>query len=269
MRFNEYYVNEEENQIYTDKFKNWFGDWENNPNQSSKVVDKDGKPLVVYHGTNKEFTDFDRQYSAQGVHWFSSDKDKIQRGEAGALSSKIIMPIYLNLRKIAGWDDYEKLGLGQIEDMGFDGIKLDDDYIVFDEKNIKSAVNNKGTFNPNSTNINEDENTIRLYRGLEKKLDTNYDLTQTDAPTGYSTWTDNLDLAQQYAGKDGFVYYIDLPKSQLGDEIIDDDPNSETYGDRVLFFNNEKKAGLNGISGDEYLVYNNHDMFDVSMIKEV
>jgi hypothetical protein len=37
--------------IYTDEFKEWFGDWENDPENSSKVVDSDGKPLLVYHGT--------------------------------------------------------------------------------------------------------------------------------------------------------------------------------------------------------------------------
>ena len=34
------------------KFKRWFGD--------SKVVDEEGKPLVVYHATDADFTVFDR-----------------------------------------------------------------------------------------------------------------------------------------------------------------------------------------------------------------
>ena len=34
-------------QVYTDNFKNWFGDWENDPENASKVVDEDGRPLVV------------------------------------------------------------------------------------------------------------------------------------------------------------------------------------------------------------------------------
>ena len=32
-------------------FQNWFGDWENDPANASKVVDENGEPLVVYHGT--------------------------------------------------------------------------------------------------------------------------------------------------------------------------------------------------------------------------
>src|SRR6056297_2792247 len=36
-------------------FKSWFGDWENNPEGSSKAVDSNGEPLVLWHGTTKEF----------------------------------------------------------------------------------------------------------------------------------------------------------------------------------------------------------------------
>ena len=41
-----------DNIIYTKEFKNWFGDWENDPDNSSKVVDSKGKPLAVYHGSS-------------------------------------------------------------------------------------------------------------------------------------------------------------------------------------------------------------------------
>lgn len=46
-------------QTRTPQFKQWFGDWENSPETASKVVDKDGKPLVVYHGTTHKFSAFD------------------------------------------------------------------------------------------------------------------------------------------------------------------------------------------------------------------
>ena len=39
-------------QVRTPAFKAWFGDWENDPDNASKVVNpKTGEPLVVYHGT--------------------------------------------------------------------------------------------------------------------------------------------------------------------------------------------------------------------------
>lgn len=47
-------------QVRSPEFKAWFGDWENDPENASKVVNpKTGEPLVVYHGTNYNFTKFD------------------------------------------------------------------------------------------------------------------------------------------------------------------------------------------------------------------
>ena len=45
--------------IYSKEFKDWFGDWENDPEHSSKVVDENGKPLAVYHGSFSLFDSFD------------------------------------------------------------------------------------------------------------------------------------------------------------------------------------------------------------------
>lgn len=45
-------------QVRTKAFKDWFGDWENNPENASKVVDENGEPLVVYHGGAKGITKF-------------------------------------------------------------------------------------------------------------------------------------------------------------------------------------------------------------------
>ena len=44
--------------IHSKEFKNWFGDWEHPNSKTSKIVDKDGKPLVVYHGSPYKFTEF-------------------------------------------------------------------------------------------------------------------------------------------------------------------------------------------------------------------
>ena len=41
-------------QVRTKAFKDWFGDWENDPANASKVVDENGEPLVVYHGAKYE-----------------------------------------------------------------------------------------------------------------------------------------------------------------------------------------------------------------------
>ena len=38
--------------VRTQNFKKWFGDWINDPENASKVVDENGEPKVVYHQTN-------------------------------------------------------------------------------------------------------------------------------------------------------------------------------------------------------------------------
>jgi hypothetical protein len=40
--------------VRTPAFKKWFGDWENDPENSSKVVDENGEPKVVTHSTSNQ-----------------------------------------------------------------------------------------------------------------------------------------------------------------------------------------------------------------------
>ena len=82
--------------VKTDDFKNWFGDWKNNPNSSSKIVDENGEPMLVYHGTKLKFNQFD--IDKQKIGWlgkgfyFTNDKDATK--EYG----KSTMKLFLNIR---------------------------------------------------------------------------------------------------------------------------------------------------------------------------
>ena len=52
-------------QVRTKAFKEWFGDWENDPKNASKIVDENGEPLVVYHGSpNKNIEIFNTKEAA-------------------------------------------------------------------------------------------------------------------------------------------------------------------------------------------------------------
>ena len=46
-------------QVRTVAFKEWFGDWQNNPEDASKILDYNGEPTVMYHGSRNTFTEFD------------------------------------------------------------------------------------------------------------------------------------------------------------------------------------------------------------------
>lgn len=48
--------------VRTTPFKKWFGDWQNDAENSSKVVDENGEPLVVYHGSvSGDIDEFNRE----------------------------------------------------------------------------------------------------------------------------------------------------------------------------------------------------------------
>lgn len=69
-------------------FKKWFGD--------SKVVDENGEPLVVYHGTTKDFLEF-KPDAYRGQSFFSDSPEvagTYARGEDGSL-----YPVYLRINK--------------------------------------------------------------------------------------------------------------------------------------------------------------------------
>ncbi|KEJ92726.1 hypothetical protein [Synergistes jonesii] len=75
----------------TEAFKAWFGDWENDPENASRILDSNGEPLAAYRGDAAGMTSFG---SAQG-NYFISDKDTAE-GYAGKKGS--LYPVYLNIR---------------------------------------------------------------------------------------------------------------------------------------------------------------------------
>ena len=62
--------------VRTDTFKNWFGDWEKDPANASKVVDSNGEPLICYHGTNADFYEFENKIGIRGNQFTGSREVK-------------------------------------------------------------------------------------------------------------------------------------------------------------------------------------------------
>lgn len=62
--------------VRTPEFKNWFGDWENDPVNASKVVDENGEPMVVYHYSREKFSIFDKSKHPQFVDFVENKKHK-------------------------------------------------------------------------------------------------------------------------------------------------------------------------------------------------
>lgn len=132
-------------------FYKWFGD--------SKVVDEQGRPLVVYHGTNAKFDTFDTKTygGAFGFGTYFSDSYAASESYGENVFEtylKIENPLIINNENIRYADDsYAKAN-------GYDGIINDDyingfravEYVAFEPNQIKS-VDNRGTFSPDTGNI--------------------------------------------------------------------------------------------------------------------
>ena len=60
--------------VRTSNFKNWFGDWEKDPEHASKVVDENGEPKVVYHQTNSTvFVNRETGENYEDLDWKEKD----------------------------------------------------------------------------------------------------------------------------------------------------------------------------------------------------
>lgn len=155
-------------------FKSWFGDWENDPKNASKIVDENNEPLVCYHGSSADFLIFDptigknAQYFGDGFY-FSNDSLDASHYASNNIGGNI-MPVFLNIKNpfIEGLSKFNKgkpLNATQVrKDLiqknyikkGFDGIILKRGWqITFNPNQIKSAIGNSGTFKQDSNNINE------------------------------------------------------------------------------------------------------------------
>jgi Large polyvalent protein associated domain 38/Large polyvalent protein-associated domain 5/ADP-Ribosyltransferase in polyvalent proteins/Large polyvalent protein-associated domain 1 len=143
-------------QTDTPAFKKWFGD--------SKVVDADGKPLVVYHGSRslKDFSIF--KIGKKGAYFTDSLEAAESYGEVKAVYLDMKNPLEIdlvgesdmdngfNIEREARYANSEGFD-GLIIRNSFDGESTMDQYIVFKPNQIKSAIGNNGDFDGNNNDI--------------------------------------------------------------------------------------------------------------------
>lgn len=97
--------------VRTKEFKDWFGDWQNDPEHASKVVDKNGEPLVVYHRSDTpNISTFDLskskkdQYVLSFAYHFGTKKASEEVDLNGADPTEPIAA-FLNIKNPLKWDD--------------------------------------------------------------------------------------------------------------------------------------------------------------------
>lgn len=173
--------------VRTSAFKKWFGDWENDPDNASKVVDENGEPLVVYHGSDNKFNVFDIKKAVKGFHglgFYFSDRD-LEYG-------KYVYNCFLNLKKpfdinadyslqeiknilgnsyfeiknliqeeldysyngkIGGFVFYSFAGNDNLKKQGYDSLIQSEIYVAFEPNQIKLADGINTNFDSNSDDI--------------------------------------------------------------------------------------------------------------------
>lgn len=127
--------------VYTPEFKQWFGD--------SKVVDKNGEPMLVYHRSKSVFDTFDKekrgantQFDIAG-NFFFSDRllDQFEFDYNNADLGNNIYPVFLSIDKLT--DDTAWEPLSELTNETGRKIQNDDftEYVVFEPNQIKSVFN--------------------------------------------------------------------------------------------------------------------------------
>lgn len=143
-------------QLY-DLVKQYDPDFKQNRGESSKVVDEDGRPLVVYHGTDADFTVFDRTkgrstMDIQGMFFSPWEEEAAGYGsKVGSYYLNIKKPApeglgYKALNKFKGQNEAGIKARQYLESQGYDGVENYDEYIAFNPEQVKSVDRNIGTF---------------------------------------------------------------------------------------------------------------------------
>ena len=111
-------------------FKDWFGDWTSDRADHSQVVDGQGRPLIVYHGTGTSIEEFLPEFTGQGNDqygsgfYFTTDRETAEgyttrtlndQSKPGGTDNPNVIPAYLNIRNPLVVEARDTPNLYQIE----------------------------------------------------------------------------------------------------------------------------------------------------------
>ena len=132
------------------KFYAWF--------KNSRVVDEQGRPLVVYHGTASDVANFaPGNGSSDGFH-FSSSPDVASRfAQSRAMDGgkgANVVPAYLAMQNPKAVAIASNAEISDAQEGGHDGLAAKGGhYVAIGAEQIKSATGNTGEFSPDNPDI--------------------------------------------------------------------------------------------------------------------
>lgn len=139
-------------------FRAWFGD--------SKVVDSEGRPLVLYHGTAADVEAFSPTVSSDGaIHLTTSPESASVYAASRAMDEgrgANVVPVFVQADRIKDVPIITTDAIETAKAEGFDAVRRANDpinkaggshVVVFRPEQVKSAIGNSGRFDPTSSSL--------------------------------------------------------------------------------------------------------------------
>jgi len=266
--------------VRTPEFKAWFGDWENSPETSSKVVDENGEPLIVYHSSNKEFNKFEKEKISENFEYsfgfhFSNDIDDSK--EYGKITKsfflKIINPFVFNVNdntngsvfidnnRYHAINEIVKSRKTQKEIDGVIAYSLTNGYVTMYDTQIKLADGTNTTFDNNKVDIRYERGGLIAPNGRESNLTIEqYKLVRTPQfKAWFGDWENSPETSSKVVDENGeplVVYHggRSFTKFNKGEGV-----------DKGIYFTNNKDFALFFAHQNEIISRdnNNYDYNDI------
>lgn len=212
-------------------FWRWFGD--------SEVVDGQSRPLVVYHGTNAEFTEFSSEFIGDGngnADWgdgfYFGSTPGIANSYANSKGANVI-PAYLSINKLANKsvmmservqgvidDDYFETPIEVLGAMGYEGIVIDHgkgemEYVAFRSDQIKSAISHARDFDLKD----EDVLLQSAFHGSPHRFE-RFDLRKIGTGEGSQSYGWGQYFADSKDVADGYRVALTIEDAYVGGELL-------------------------------------------------
>lgn len=255
-------------QVRTKEFKDWFGDWQNDPKNASKVVDENGEPLVVYHNTPFKFSVFDMDHESRILPGISEPFGHVGTQETANTIKGNQLALFLNARNPLYTDDfvhetasymlselykqgiisrerYSSLrGISNSElrklmlSLGYDGTKYENkaegggiSYSFISPNQIKSAGGENTTFSIDNNNIHyfKDSKGV-VYGYVDKNGVIHLDKNKIRPEHPIHEYTHIWDRVVALKNPSLWVRGVELMKQFDGGKLWNEIANSEFYG---------------------------------------
>jgi len=253
----------------TKTFKEWFGD--------SKVVDEEGKPLVVYHGSNNRFETFDKgRVGDRDSGWFGKGfYFTLSKGEAQYYGGEIVSA-YLRIENpfiFSDYEDQENRGLSYSQTHYLASLGK-----AVPEVQELITLDIADSYDSESYSTTMKRVSLKEYTDLVEQSDIDYKLQEFDTGRGIETRIYLKDFSGREISKtfynkikvsDELLKYVLFDVAYQTEADVDSLYGVERlvaeFGD--VFTDSLKKQGYDGTmqskEGDEYVV------FDPNQVKSV